>query len=258
MKSVVEYFNLAGQFTNPATFIWGALVSAFLAFVVAVILVILLRKRILVDRSHKWLRYIAYTYFFLLPVLAGFFAFKWGFFNSVRKDIQAHRKVYAKHVPAIFDEQATAAINALFSAKEGGVSRLSSNQLIDTVGVAIYNVYGQTLTQQAAAAGVKGQLASFMLRTTKGAGLSFIIKKYIRQLLTEKIGLQEEVSAEVMQTEIATLLKGGLFVNIAIMQVDHFLKGLQKSILITFLLILAIPCIEVAIAHYLLSRKLKA
>lgn len=258
MKSVVTYFNLIGEFTNPVTFIWGALLSGFLAFVVAVVLVILLRKRILVDRSHQWLRYIAYTYFFLLPVLAGFFAFKWGFFNSVRKDIKAHREVYAKHVPAIFDEQATVAINALFSAKDGGVSRLSSNQLIDTVGAAIYNVYGQTLTQQAAATGAKGQVAAFMLRTTEGAGLAFIIKKYIRQLLTEKIGLQEEVSAEVMQTEIATLLKGGLFVNIALLQIDHFLKGIQKGILTTFLLILAIPCIEVAIAHYLLSRKQKA
>lgn len=261
MKSVVNYFNLIGEFTNPATFIWGAILTGLLAFIVALVLIILLRKHILIDRSHKVLRFIAYTYFILLPLLAGFFGFKWGFFNSVRKDIKTHAGVYAKHVPSVFDEQANSAIHNLFGAKEGGASSiagLTSNQLIDTVGVVIYDVYGKTLEQRASLDGVQGKLAAFMLRTTKGAGIAFVIKKYIRKLLTEKLGLHEEVSADLMQTEIASIINGGLFVNIALIQVDHFLKGLQKGVLITFLLIFAIPCIEIGVAHYLHRKRIKA
>lgn len=258
MKSVVAYFRLAGEFTNPAKFMWGAFLSGLIVFIVAIILVVLLRKFILVKRSSKILRFIAYTYFILLPLLAGFFAFKWGFFNSLRKDIKEHTGVYAKHIPAVFDEQTAGAVQSLFGPNNAGVAGLTTNQLIDTVGAVMYNVYGKTLEQQASLDGAQGKLAAFMLRTTKGAGIAYIIKTYIRKLLHEKLGLHEEVSADLMQTEIAAIIKGGLFVNIAVIQVDHFLKGLQMGVLITFLLILAIPCIEIGVAHYLLRRRAKA
>ena len=261
MKSVVNYFNLIGEFTNPGKFMWGAFLTGLTAFIIAVVLVILLRKFILVPRSGKILRFIAWCWFFVLPLLAGFFAFKWGFFNSLRKDIKTHADVYSKHVPAGFDQQASSAIQSLFRQPDGrptDVSKLSTNQLIDTAGTLIYNVYGTTLEQQAAQDGVRGKLAAFMLRTTKGAGIAYTIKKYIRKMLSEKIGLEEGVSADLMETKITAIINGGLFINIALIQVDHFLKGLQKSVLITFLLILAIPCLEIGIAHYLHRKKLKA
>ncbi|HEY8957908.1 hypothetical protein [Chitinophaga sp.] len=261
MKSIVNYFSLIGEFTNPGKFMWEAFLTGFIVFVIAVVLVILLRKFILVPRSGKILRFVAYCWFAVLPLLAAFFAFKWGFFNSVRKDVKEHAGVYAKHVPAVFDDQATAAVESLFRRKDGSlteISALSSNQLIDTASVLIYNVYGSTLEQQAAKQGVQGKLAAFMLRTTKGAGIAFVIKKYIRKMLSEKIGLQEAVSADLMETKITAIINGGLFVNIALIQVDHFLKGMQKGVLITFLLIFAIPCAEIGVAHYLHRKKKRA
>lgn len=261
MKSVVNYFSLIGEFTNPGKFMWEAFLTGFIVFVIAVVLVILLRKFILVPRSGKILRFVAYCWFVVLPLMAAFFAFKWGFFNSLRKDIKAHAGAYSKHVPAVFDDQATTAVQSLFRRQDGSLTEMSgltSNQLIDTASVLIYNVYGTTLEQQAAKQGVQGKLAAFMLRTTKGAGIAYAIKKYIRKILSEKIGLQEEVSADLMETKITSIIHGGLFVNIALIQVDHFLKGLQKGVLITFLLILAIPCVEIGIAHYLHRKKMKA
>lgn len=261
MRSVVNYFNLIGEFTNPGKFMWEAFLTGFIVFVIAIVLVILLRKFILVPRSGKFLRFVAYCWFAVLPLLAAFFAFKWGFFNSVRKDVKEHAGVYSKHVPAVFDDQATAAIQSLFRREDGSlipISRLSSNQLIDTASVLIYNVYGTTLEQQAAKQGIQGKLAAFMLRTTKGAGIAFVIKKYIRKMLSEKIGLQQEVSADLMETKITSIINGGLFVNIALIQVDHFLEGMQKGVLITFLLIIAIPCLEIGIAHYLHRKRKKA
>jgi heme exporter protein D len=61
MKSVVNYFHLAGEFTNPAKFIWGAFLSGLIVFIIAIVLVVLLRKYILVTRSSKILRFIAYA-----------------------------------------------------------------------------------------------------------------------------------------------------------------------------------------------------
>lgn len=261
MKSVVSYFNLVGEFTNPAKFMWGAFLSGLVAFIIAVILVIVLRKFILIPRSNKLLRFVAYTYFVLLPILAAFFAFKWGFFNSLRKDIKAHQEVYAKHIPPVFDQQASSAVQSLFRQPDGSPSdltKLSTNQVIDTVGALVYNVYGSTLEQQASQSGVKGKLAAFMLHTTKGAGVAALMKKYIIKFLAEKLKLGEDTGEALMETKLMTIIQGGLFLNIAVIQVDLFLKGLQKGVLITFLIILAIPLAEVVLAHYLHRRKLKA
>ncbi|SEW52606.1 hypothetical protein [Chitinophaga arvensicola] len=261
MKSVVNYFNLVGEFTNPAKFMWGAFLSGLIAFIVAVILVIVLRKFILVPRSSKILRFVAYTYFVLLPLLAGFFAFKWGFFNSLRKDIKAHQEVYAKHIPSVFDQQASAAVQSLFRDPDGrpsALTKMTTNQVVDTVGALVYNVYGSTLEQHASQSGARGQLAAFMLRTTKGAGIAALMKKYIAAFLSDKLKLGEGTSEALMETKLISIIQGGLFLNIAVIQVDLFLKGLQKGVLITFLLILAIPLAEIAIAHYLHRKKLKA
>ncbi|SKA38451.1 hypothetical protein SAMN04488128_104445 [Chitinophaga eiseniae] len=255
MQTIVTYFHLAGEFTNPYKFITGAILSGLTAFAVALILVLLLRKYILVPRSHKVLKFVAYAYFVALPLLAGFFGLKWGFFHSLRKDIREHTDVYAAHVPPLFGQQALGAVDSLFGG-HAEMSSLSTHQLIDTVAVVVYNVYGSTLEQQLSATqGVKGKLASMLLHITKNKSIAAMMHKAVYNLLHDKLGLSEGVSNAVVHTSLRKLVNGNLFVNIAVIQVDQFLKGLQRGILYTFLLILAIPLIEVGYAHYRYRRQ---
>ncbi|QJB31746.1 hypothetical protein HF329_10625 [Chitinophaga oryzae] len=250
MRTIVTYFQLAGEFTNPYKFVTGAILSGLTAFAVALILVLLLRKYMLVPRSHKLLKFLAYAYFVALPLIAGFFGLKWGFFHSLRKDIREHTDVYAAHVPPLFSEQAPGAVDSLFGG-HAGVSSLSTHQLIDTAAVVIYNVYGSTLEQQLSATqGVKGKLASMLLHISKNKNIAAMMHKAVYNLLHDKLGLSDGASNEVVHASLRKLLNGNLFVNIAVVQVDQFLKGLQRGILYTFLLILAVPLIEVGYAHY--------
>lgn len=254
MQTIVTYFQLAGEFTNPYKFITGAVITGLTAFTVALLLVLLLRKYILVPRSHTLLKLLAYTYFVLLPLMAGFFGLKWGFFHSLRKDIRAHTDVYAAHVPPLFSEQAADAVDSLFGGAE--VSSFSTHQLIDTAAVVIYNVYGSTLEQQLSATeGVKGKLASMLLHITRNKSIAAMMHKAVHNLLHDKLGLSDGASNEVVHTSLRKLLNGNLFVNIAVIQVDQFLKGLQRGILYTFLLILVVPLIEVGYAHYRYRRQ---
>lgn len=249
MRTIVTYFQLAGEFTNPYRFISGAVFSGLIAFAVALILVLMLRKYILVPRSHKLLKVLAYVYLVALPLLAGFFGLKWGFFHSLRKDIREHTDVYAAHVPPVFSETALKAVDSLFGGN-ARISSLSTHQVIDTAAVVVYNVYGSTLEQQLSTTqGVKGKLASLLLQLTKSKAIAGMMHKAVYNLLHDKLGLTEGASNEVVHTSLSKLVNGNLFVNMAVIQVDQFLKGLQRGILYTFLIILAVPLIEVSIAH---------
>lgn len=256
MRTIVTYFQLAGEFTNPYRFISGAVISGLIAFFAALVLVLALRKYILVPRSHKLLKVLAYLYMVALPLLAGFFGMKWGFFHSLRKDIKAHTEVYAAHVPPVFSESALKAVDSLFGGN-ARVSSLSTHQIIDTTAVVVYNVYGSTLEQQLGGTqGVKGKMASLLLQISKSKAIAGMMHKAVYNLLHDKLGLTDGASNEVVHTSLGKLVNGNLFVNIAVIQVDQFLKGLQRGILYTFLLILAIPLVEVTFAHYRYRRQI--
>lgn len=260
MKETFRIIRLFGEFTNPFKIVSGAILTGVLTAIIAIILVVLLRKFILVPRRYPVLKYIAWFYFLLLPALAGFFGFKWGLFNSMRKDIKAHTEVYIKHVPASFDMNSSAELTALFMKDSAGVNvaplaNYSTDQLIDTAAGVIYAQYNGILERQALLKEKGNTLASVIVHISGGKGVAYFMKKAIRNLLKDKIGLSENVSKDLMEAKIEEVLSAGLFAKIMLIQLDHFLQGVQKGILITFFMIVMVPVVEILIAHYLHKKK---
>lgn len=255
MKETFRIIRLFSEFTNPFKIVSGGILMGILAFIVALVLVILLRRYMLVPRRYPVLKYIAWTYFLLLPLLAGFFGFKWGLFSSLRKDIKQHTSTYIEHIPASFDDQTSGAIRAFF---KDDITHYTTDQLIDTTAEIIYRQYYATLDKQALLKDKSNMLVNFIAGITKGKGVAYFMKKSIHKLLSEKAGLNEDVSKDLMASRIDEIIKAGLFAKIILIQLDHFLQGVQKGILVTFFLILLIPVIEILIAHYLHRKKIKA
>jgi hypothetical protein len=255
MKEMYQTLSQLGQFVNPSTIISGAVLSGIAALILTLLLLIIFRKKILVARRYKALRILAYSYFIILPLLAGFLWMKWGFFNSLRKDIKAHTEIYIKHIPSSFDTQTSAAVSNFLHNKNTSLSALTTDQLIDAVVDVIYTQYSTMLSQQQTLEKGSNVLLSWALKLTKGKGVAQLIRDTIRKTLKEKLGLDEAVSNDLMASRIDEIIKMGLFAKIGLIQADHFIKGLQKGILITFCILMAIPLAEVIIAHYLLKKK---
>ncbi|MCW3464559.1 hypothetical protein [Chitinophaga nivalis] len=252
MKTIVEYFHFAGQFTNPSRFVAGAVISGLLSFAAMLVLIILLRRFILVYRASPVMKWIAYSYFIVLPLLAAFFGFKWGFFHSLRQDIKSHAGNYAQQFPAGIEKETTAALQSLLTGSgsgENGMEHLTGSQLIDTVSTVVYNVYGSTLSEQAAKPGVQGQLINFVQNRMMGKGVATFVKKQIRKILKEKLGVAPTISHALLQTQVSEIVSAGFFVKVLLLQTDYFLKGLQQGVLITFLIILSIPLLEIVVAN---------
>ncbi|QHS60886.1 hypothetical protein [Chitinophaga agri] len=255
MKEIYATLSQIGQYTNPFAIISGAVLYGITALILTIIVLIIFRKKIRVPRRHKALKVLAYSYFILLPLLSGFLWAKWGFFKSLRKDIKAHTEVYIKQIPPSFDTSISGAVHTYMQDNKATLSTMSTDQLIDVLADVIYTQYYSTLSSQETAKQVSNTFFSWVLKLTKGKGMAQLIKHNIHKILKEKLGLDEEVSKELMASRIEEVVRMGLFAKIALIQADHFLKGIQKGVLILFCILMAVPLAEVLIAHYLLKKK---
>jgi hypothetical protein len=258
MKEIYQTLSQIGQYTSPLPIIGGTVLYGVAALLISLIIMIILRKKILIPRSHKALKIIAWSWFLIIPLLAGFFGMKWGFFHSLRKDIRVHTEAYVKAIPHSFDEGiATATGKALLQIRLTSLDNMSTDQVVEQLSEVIYTEYNAMLDRQAALKNGSNVIVRWALKLSKGRGVAMIMKDSIRKLLREKLGLDEDVSKELMASRIGEVLKTGFFAKIALIQADHFLKSIQKGVVITFLMLLCIPLLEIGIAHYLLRKEKK-
>lgn len=246
-QSISHYLSLIGEYTNPAAIIYSAIGKAVVAFLLSGLLIILLRKFIFVKRRHVILKVLAITYAVIIPILAGLFGLKLGLVNGIHHDLKDHLGAYTKGLDAAFSEEIREELG------DTDLSKASVKDWVDTVSVAIYNVYRHTLEYKSR--DVKPDLSSrvsvFLLDLFSAKGISVGLKKGITKLVEKSIGVDEDITSEAMEIRLGELLKSGLLAKLVGMQIDKFFNGIKTGIYLVFFLILLIPGIEVAIAVYL-------
>lgn len=246
-QSVSKYLSLIGEYTNPVAIIYTAVSMAIGAFLLAVLLIILLRKFIFVKRRHVILKVLAIIYVIVVPILAGLFGFKLGLVNGIHHDLNEHLGAYTKSLDLAFSEQIRKELGP------GDLSKTSAKDLVDTVSVAIYDVYKHTLDYKAldARPDLSSKVSVFLLDLFSAKGISAGLKKGITKLVEKSLGVDEDITAEAMEVRLGELLKSGLLTKLVGMQIDKFFNSIKTGIYLVFFLILLIPGIEIAIALYL-------
>lgn len=253
-QSIWQYIDLVGEYTNPAKIVFTAIMTAIGAFFLAGLLIILLRKFIFIKRRHVLLKVLAILYAIVIPILAGFFGFKLGLINGIHHDLKEHLGTYTKSLDAAFSEEMNGKLTEVMSVGNGtDLSKVSMKDLVDSVSVTIYDSYKQTLEYKAVA--VKSDLTSkvsvLLLDLMSVKGISIALKKGITKLVEKSIGVDEEMTTEVMELRLSELLKSGLLTKIVGIQIDRLFNGLKNGIYLIFSIVLLIPAIEVFIAFYL-------
>jgi len=132
--------------------------------------------------------------------------------------------------------------------------KYSSNEVIDGISEEMYIQYENSLKNTST--NISDKAVSFFYKMARGKIIAYKVKQLIHKLLTDKIGTSDEVSKEIMDIKLEELLKEGLFTKIITVQVDSFFKGILKGVVITFLLILLLPIIEIIIAFIMYKRLL--
>jgi hypothetical protein len=252
-QSITKYLYLIGDYTNPAKIIWNGVSTAIGSFVLMVLVIILLRKLIFVKRRFVFLKVLAIIYVIVIPILTGFLGFKLGLVNGLHTDLKEHLPNYTKSLDAAFSEK----INEQMKGLSVDLTKTSAKDLVDTVSTAIYGVYKQTLDYKSTAA--KDDIASkasvFLLDLFSSKGISMALKKGITKLVEKTIGIDEDVTSEVMSLRLNELLKSGLLTKIVEIQIDKFFKSIKTGIYILFAIMLIVPATEVFISLRLYKKR---
>lgn len=246
-QSIAHYYYLIGKYTNPGAIIYSAITTAIGAFVLAGLLIILLRKFIFVKRRHVILKVLAILYAIVIPILAGLSGAKLGLVNGVHHDLKEHLGTYTESLDLAFSEQ----IRKELDPRQ--LSKTSVKDMVDTVSVAIYDVYRHTLNYKAldARPDLSSKVSVFLLDLFSAKGISAGLKKGITKLVEKSLGVDEAITAEAMEVRLGELLKSGLLTKLVSMQIDKFFNSMKTGICLVFFLILLIPGVEIAIALYL-------
>lgn len=256
MKQFSDILTLSKDFVNPAQLITGALFCGITALLVTLILLIIFRKLVLTPRVHISLRILAYSYFIVLPLLAGFFWAKWGVFSSLRKGINAQPGIIARHIPDSYNKSIGIATRSFLANNSLSVADMSTDQLIDTISGIITSKYDTVLAEEQKRQSAN-MLTNRVLTFFRSRQLSATLRHSVRNVLETKLGLEEDISKELMATRIDEILRTGFFEQIVLLQVNSFLKKVQKGIITTFCIIMLIPLLEIAISVYLSEKKKK-
>jgi hypothetical protein len=253
-QSISKYVYLISDYTNPAKIIWNGVSMAIAAFVFMVLAIILLRKFIFVKRRFVVLKVLAIVYVILIPVFTAFLGFKLGLVNGLHTDLKEHLPNYTKSLDTAFSENLHEQMKGL----SVNLTKTSAKDLVDSVSTAIYGVYKETLDYKSTAA--KDDIASkasvFLVDLFSSKGISVALRKGITTLVEKTIGIDEEVTSEVMSLRLNELLKSGLLTKIAEMQINKFFKSIKTGIYILFFIMLIIPATEVFISVRLHKKSL--
>ena len=247
-----EYWQVISQFTNPVHIFLSGLVSGIVALFVLLILLLLFRKTVRVKRQNNSLKYLSVAYFIILPLLAGFFGFKWGIIRGLRNDLLAHAPVYMKSLNNAYASDVKDGVNRIIY---GGAPtqatmamNISTNEVIDKLSDYAWTEYLQKMEYTSAQKDLSGRIAGLILRATNGKAISVAVKRGLRKVLEDKIGINEEVSASLMATKWNELLEKGLFTTILEIEIKKIFGGMMRGVVITFCIILLLPVIEIIIA----------
>ena len=256
-QTISEYWDLIREFTNPVKIMFSATGTAIVTFLVSVVLIILLRKLVLIKRQYIILKILGISYFALIPIISLFFGFKWGLVDGIHDDLKDHVCTYTKSLDKAYNQQVQSGIGAIFSG--GGTShpiKISSNDIVDTIASVLYQNYESLLQQKFIKdKSIEGNVAGIFLKLFKEKGISFAVKKGITTLVEKRIGIDESVTNEVMETKINDLLKTGVLTKMIEVQLDNFFYSIKKGIILLFCMILLIPITEIGIAFWLNKKQ---
>lgn len=256
-----DYWTLFRQYANPAYVLFQSLLWMGVWFAVALVAMLLLRKKVLVRRQYKGLRVLAFAWFIVVPFAAAIFGFKWGIIRGVHLDLRRHSSIYAKAIDYGLSEQLKADLPTFWTDLERAAGSNpgghSVDDAIDKLGTLVYKNYGDVWEEAAKSEDRTSALfAGFMIKLTRGKAAAWATKKAVRKVFEKTLLMEKDDAKAAMRAQLddPNPIEGGLATKILQLQFDRFFGSAEKGVVVTFALLLLIPATEIGLAHWLCWR----
>lgn len=256
LKLLVEY----AEFVHWGKLIGFTLLGVFLGLLLGILTVTFTRKYIFVQRDNKYWKMIAYVWLIGIPLWFAYTGLKYGVIHAAEKNVLAEIPAIigtagAPYGKSISDDWLDALLtDGGYQCKEceGQIFlEFTPNNAID-IGVAFfYDYYVGALDK------ITNNKVGFVAKTAevlKGfvtvKFVSYMLKKTLKDQLESKLQLPANVTDELLATSFRDYLDEGFLKKFTTLIIEDLFKSLKKGTLTMFFIVIAIPGIEIAIAHY--------
>ena len=263
---LIEYWDLVKQYINPLTVIAWSVVAGFLGFIITLIIQIILRKKILVQRRHWSLKVLAYIYMVFFPLFVGFSVSHWMFYHQIEAQLVDNMDTYCKSVDDLYQsklkEEIFSQIEDKYLEKTGndyineGYSYILERFNNKAEGEAVESMTSEVLEGGLSIERMKDKVVSYLIGIYLKDHLEELVE-YAAQNVDEKVMLKEGVTMKILDTRIDEILDTGIFVGVVEAYIRDIFGSLKMKAIFIFLIGIVIPLIEIGIANHLENKKQK-
>lgn len=248
-SDIFKYWDTLTQYVNPMTIVLWAVVGGVVGFFIVLIVEIILRKKILVNRRHWSLKVLSYIYMVFLPLFTGYCFTQWFAIHACEKELVKNIPTYLGDANSAFNKYLKAEVEKVVAERH---LQLTGNEALDK-GVSLATT---TVSQylKKADADLETKISAYLMNTdfVKGQVVDRIVEKLGEQLMMDK-----ELTQAVLDVKIQNLLNDGVLNTVVEKQIKKLTGSFKMSALLTFLIGILIPIIEIIIANYLERKRLK-
>ena len=246
---IFRYWNTLTDYINPVWIVGWAIIGGLIGFILFLVLELVFRKKILVNRRHWSLKYLSYIYMAFFPLFGAFCFTQWFAIHNCQTQLVNNIPTYLGSANAAFNEYLKDEIEAVVEARYLELTgREALTKTADVATKTLSDYINSTETDI-------GSKVSAMLMQT-----DFIKEKAVSQL-AEKVGEQllmdKDLTQEMLDVKINNILNDGVLNTVVEKHIQNIFGGFKMQIYLIFLIGLLIPVAEIILAHYLERKRLK-
>ncbi|MDR2918255.1 MAG: hypothetical protein LBV72_02685 [Tannerella sp.] len=256
---IFKYWDILVQYINPLLILLWAIIGGLTGIVLAIILLLALRKQIFVTRRHWILKWLSYAYIIFLPLFIGFSFAQWSALHNCERQIIQNIPKYLGDTHMLYNTYLKAEVEKIVAEE---ILKQSGNELLEGAVNIAQSYVGTTLKSDSKdklqAASYKDKISEYLVQT-------LLESSYVRELIVSearnRIGkvllMDKELTKDFFDTEIQKLLDNGVINTVLEKHVKHLFGGFKMNVLLILLLGVLIPAIEIFIACLLHRKKLR-
>ena len=195
--NISDFIAISGRYAGSfASIVFSGVITAVVVLILSLLVLFLFRRFVLVKRKHIVLKVIAIAYFVLIPLICGFFAFKWQVVNKFGNNLAENITKDVKPVDLMVKDKLSGIVNGLYLNKsenlEGKIP-VSVNDLINILSDTLYVNYLQItkVERPDSQNELVNKAIKLYISVTKSEGIAFLIKKGVSKVLAKQLRLKE-------------------------------------------------------------------
>ena len=247
---IFKYWDTLTDYINPVWILVWAIVGGITGFLLFLILELVLRKKILVNRRHWSLKYLSYLYMVFFPLFGAFCFTQWFALHNCQTQMVKNIPTYLGTANSTFN---TYLKDEVAKVVEERYLEMTGRDALSTTADVVTSTLSDYVKSTETDLGTK--VSEMFLET------EFIKEKAVSQL-AEKVGEQlmmdKDMTQEMLDVKVSNILDDGVLNTVVEKHIRNIFGGMKLNIIIIFLVGILIPVCEILLAHYLERKRLKA